>query len=519
MLNRLLFASLSTIITFSALLVIGLFTATKVDAQIVRPNVVTFLIDDLDVNLFNKLVSDGYMPNVKNYILDPGTSFTNSFVSVSLCCPSRATFLTGQYSHNHGVLGNVSPTGGVTKLDDTNTLATWLHDNDYFVGHIGKYLNGYGVNPNAPPTSPSNPNYIPPGYDFWQALITPYKFYNFQINANGVQVYYGQDPTDYQTDVLTGLAGEFISQSEILNDLQPFFLMLAPAAPHIEQGSGAPRLTGCTHSTWAETLNSAPRHIGSLSSLAFTVPDSFNEADMTDKPAYLRDNTYPMTSGDKQCAKKQAINRAEALRAVDDMVGSVVNDLSVAGELDNTILVFTSDNGYFHGEHRLSKKIFAYDEAIRTPLIIRAPGFVPGQNSSQLVLNNDYAPTIAELTGTTMGRNVDGRSLVPLLQNPLLETWRKRFLVEFLGTVGKELPNPIPNFSAVRTGVTDPQMPNRMYAEWDDSSLEYYDLATDPNQLQSNHADPQFVEPIAILKNYLTNLRTCADGTCQSFED
>ena len=142
MLNRVLFASLSTIITFSALLVIGLFTATKVDAQIVRPNVVTFLIDDLDVNLFNKLVSDGYMPNVKNYILDPGTSFTNSFVSVSLCCPSRATFLTGQYSHNHGVLGNVSPTSGVTKLDDTNTLATWLHDNDYFVGHIGKYLNG-----------------------------------------------------------------------------------------------------------------------------------------------------------------------------------------------------------------------------------------------------------------------------------------------------------------------------------------------------------------------------------------
>ena len=491
----------------------------KVDAQTVRPNIVTFLIDDLDTNLFEKLISDGYLPNIKNYIKDPGTTFTNSFVSVSLCCPSRATFLTGQYSHNHGVLGNVSPTGGVTKLDDTNTLATWLHNNGYFVGHVGKYLNGYGINPAAPPNSPSNPSYIPPGYDSWKALVTPYKFYNFQINANGTQVYYGEDPTDYQTDVLAGLAGDFISQSETTNDLQPFFLMLAPVAPHIEQGSGAPRLTGCTRSTWAETLRPAPRHIGTLFSLIFPIPASFDEADMTDKPAYLRDNTYPMTSGDKQCAKKQAINRAEALRAIDDLVGTVVNNLSIAGELDNTVLVFTSDNGYFHGEHRLSQKIFAYEEAIRIPLIIRAPEFVPGQNSSQLVLNNDYAPTIAELTGTTMGRNVDGRSLVPLLQNPSLENWRKRFLVEFLGSVGKELPNPIPNFSVVRTGVSDPQVPNQMYAEWSDLSIEYYDLTRDPNQLQSKHADPQYVEPIAILTNYLNNLKTCANGTCQSFED
>lgn len=166
-------------------------------AQIRSPpsNVVVIMADDLSVGELEMALSKGWMPNLKTHVINRATTFTQSFVSYSLCCPSRSTFLTGQYPHNHGVLDNKLPKGGVTKLKDSSTLATWLQRVGYRTGLVGKYLNGYGRNLVAGDPS-DNPTYIPPGWDDWQALIGIQAYYPYRINDNGTLVEYSADPKD-----------------------------------------------------------------------------------------------------------------------------------------------------------------------------------------------------------------------------------------------------------------------------------------------------------------------------------
>lgn len=189
-----------------------------------KPNIIVIMTDDLDTRTLNKLIKVGQMPNLKNYLIDNGLEFTNSFVTHSMCCPSRSTFLTGQYAHNHGVLGN----SYTLKLDDSQTVATWLNKSGYHTGLIGKYLNGYGKR--IPGT------YIPPGWDEFFALVDPYNdiIYNYKINENGKIINYGDKTKDYQTDVLSEKAVNFIFSA---NDHKPFFLFLTPMAPHSESST------------------------------------------------------------------------------------------------------------------------------------------------------------------------------------------------------------------------------------------------------------------------------------------
>ncbi|MCI0407925.1 MAG: sulfatase-like hydrolase/transferase, partial [Acidobacteria bacterium] len=236
----------------------------------------------------------------------------------------------------------------------------------------------------------------------------------------------------------------------------------------------------------------------------------------------------PQLNGqDKLFLLRQYRNRLESLRAVDDLVGRVFEALTVAGELDRTVVFFTSDNGFLYGEHRLGEKLVAYEESIRVPLYVRVPGRPGPLALDQLVLNTDLAPTIADLAGVAPGLPVDGRSLVPLLAGPVPWDWRQRFLVEhWWGDSVFE----IPSFAAVRTGATDPLSSQTLYVEYYDQNYdqmkdgeadpvqfrELYDLAQDPNQLQSLHRDKSRLPQMSLLRKLLSELKECGSSQGQS---
>lgn len=461
-------------------------------------NIVAIVVDDLSINTLNDGIANGWMPNLKSNIIDQGMNFTNSFVADAVCCPSRATFLTGQQSHNHGVLSNdFTSSGGVTRLNDSSTLATWLKNAGYRTGLVGKYLNGYGQNLSS--TSPTDdPTYIPPGWDDWQASLGG-SMYNYTFNDNAGIITYGSQPQDYQTDVLATRAADFIRESDALNDAQPFFLWLTPGAPHAQGGAASCAINNGS----LNTTTPAPRHIGIAATLPLPQPLSFNESDVTDKPTWLQNNYPLLTSAHISCLTTIHRDRVETIMAVDDLIGMVIAELQTRGELGNTVVMFTSDNGFLLGEHRLSEKRNVYEGSIRVPLYVKGPGIIGPQTASQMVVNVDLAPTVVELAGATAGLTMDGRSLVPIFQNPGFSPWRNYFLIE-----DKKIPNSVmPDYSAVRS-------PQYVYVEYVDGSRELYDLATDPDELMSQHANPAYGAMKTTLKQKLNTLKTCAGSTC-----
>ena len=504
--------------------------ATAVDnvaaqATVARPNVVIVLTDDLDAHSLSRMMSLGLMPKLKSQVADQGTEFRNSFVTTSWCCPSRATLLTGLYSHNHRVLTNSRPLGGVHRFDDSSTLATWLQKAGYRTGLVGKYFNNYGSDNDA--TTPvDDPRYVPPGWTDWQGLedkaVTgrrAFQMYDYTINDNGTLVRHGTAPADYQTDVIARRARQFIEDAESADDTRPFFLLVAPTAPHLEEP--APVLSGCGDTAWSNSIRPAPRHLGTLPD-AVQVPKTgnFNEPDLRDKPNWFQ-RLPALTTQDQGCLKRQYRDRLASLRAVDDLVGTLVTTLQRLDEWPRTVFVFTSDNGWFYGQHRLTDKVLGYEESIRVPLYIRAPGF-PRQATTRAALNNDLASTVAEFAGVAPGLAVDGRSLLPLMRNPLENQWRKRFLVEYLGTVETDRVPPRVPFGAVRTtNLSRATPPDQVYVSWKDGlgSEEFYDLKTDPGQVESRHGDPAWASVRNMLAGWLDDFRTGARGRCQALEN
>jgi N-acetylglucosamine-6-sulfatase len=500
-------------------------TGIAAEVAATRPNIVIVLADDLDTHSLKRMVNLGLMPALKSKVIDSSTQFTNSFVTTAWCCPSRATLFTGLYSHNHHVFSNGGRLGGVQRFDDSSHLALWLQKSGYRTGLVGKYLNNYG-NDEDPTTPVDDPGYVPPGWNDWQGLmdeavdgLRAFQMYNYTIVDNGRLVRHGTAPSDYQTDVIARRARQFVNESEALNDARPFFLLVAPTAPHLEMPT--PVMSGCTDSMWDVTVRPAPRHVGTLpDSVQLPRPPSFNEPDLSDKPSWFR-RIPLMTTRDIGCLKRQYRDRLTSLRAVDDLVRSLVDTLQANGEWANTVFIFTSDNGYFYGHHRLTDKVLGYEESIRVPLYIRAPGF-PAQSTTRVALNNDLAPTVTAFASIAPGLRVDGRSLLPLLRNPLETRWRKRFLVEYLGKVEADIRPPRVPFSAVRTtGLSRTTPPNQFYVEWADGlgSSEFYDLASDPYQLRSQHANPAWATVRNMLAGWLGQFRTCGGGSCQSLEN
>ncbi|HET8641624.1 MAG TPA: sulfatase [Pseudonocardiaceae bacterium] len=428
------------------------------------------------------------LPRTQQLLASAGTTFSNNFVSYPLCCPSRATYLTGQYPHNHGVLGNSPPDGGYAKLRGNETVPVWLSRAGYQTAHIGKYLNGYGT---------QNPTEVPPGWRDWHGLVDPttYRMWGYTINHNGTTRTYGQqdveDPALYQTDVLSALATNYIDSKA--PGTQPFLLSFAPLAPHAEAG-------------WASTNGNrnprpAPRHRGMFGDAPLPRPPSFDEADVSDKPAQVQ--ALPrLSAAEIARITKDYRSRLEALQAVDDAVAAIVGRLAQHGELANTLIIFTSDNGWLQGEHRIPRgKVYAYEESSRVPLIVRGPGVPAGATNAAFVSNVDLAATILDAADAVPGITIDGRSLIPIAQDPGSVAGRQ-LLIE----TG---PKPSGNqwYAAVRGG-------RWAYVEHSTGERELYDQQLDPYQLVSRHNDPAYATVRAALAAKLHELQLCAGATC-----
>jgi N-acetylglucosamine-6-sulfatase len=440
----------------------------------IRPNVVMIMTDDQTVE------SMRVMPNVKTLLADRGVTFDNSFVSYSLCCPSRATYLTGQYAHNHGVWGNSAPNGGYYKLDSTNTLPVWLNRAGYQTMHIGKYLNGYGTR---------NAKEVPPGWGLWYGSVDPttYRYYNYTLNENGNTVNYGTGVGNYQTDIYARKAVELITRQAV--DPRPFFLSVAFLAPH----SGGPR--DPDDPAGQATPSPAPRHRNVFRTQPLPTPGSFNEADVSDKPAAIR-NRPLLTTARINNIRENYQQRLESLLAVDEAVAQIVNQLAAIGKLDQTYIIFTSDNGFMHGEHRVPQgKVVLYEPSIRVPLIIRGPNIPAGQHRSQFVENIDLAPTIVDATDAQPGRVMDGTSLLRFAKDPILHS-------------GRDLLLETPTYAAIRS-------PNWLYAEHVTGEKELYNLARDRDELSSLHNDLSLAAVRTNLATRLARLRGCSGAACR----
>ena len=439
------------------------------------PNVVVIESDDQTQD------SMRFMPQTTQQLGGAGTTFANNFASFPLCCPSRATFLTGQYPHNHGVLSNdEDEEGGYQSLDSSNTLAVWLQEAGYYTVHIGKYLNGYEQVPNT----------IPPGWTEWHGSTRTYQYYGYQLNEQGSLVDYGTSQDQYSTDVYTQKAVDLIHRRAPKG--KPFFMWLAYLAPHGGGPNPSPQPPGDCEST----AKPASRHANAFNSEPLPHPPSFNEEDVSDKPAAIQ-NRASLTNAQIDNIEREYRCRIESLLAVDDGVAAVINALREEGEFENTVVVYTSDNGFFHGEHRVPMgKTRVYEPSIRVPLIIHGPGIPGGNTVDDLAMNTDLAPTIVEMAGAKPRRTMDGLSLLPAAENPGLERGRA-ILIETR------------SYAAVRTA-------RYKYVENNTGELELYDLQNDPDELQSLHDDPAYDGIQAALANLLSRLRTCTGSGCRA---
>jgi N-acetylglucosamine-6-sulfatase len=352
------------------------------------PNIVVIMTDDQrDADPLER------MPHTESLMVEQGLRFTNSFAVNPVCCASRVTFLTGQYSHNNNVWDNQPgerPGGFQDFMGDDNTVACWTQAAGYRTALIGKYLNGYGRKKSR--------HYIPPCWNYWWGLTKPFRYYDYEVNDNGTVKRYGTKEKDYQEDVVSGLAQNFVASST-----QPFFLWITGIAPH----GGYPGVN---------VPVPPKRYKGVFKDLALPQPPNFNESDFSDKPKFMQNHLPLMDKAAIDLARSSYRRRAETLLAADDMVGAIIAELQSKNLLNNTYIIFTSDNGFFNGEHRIPVgKHLVYEEAERVPLVIRGPSVPAGETRDQMVSNLDVVATIVELTGAVSGRSTERQPCVRLL--------------------------------------------------------------------------------------------------------
>jgi N-acetylglucosamine-6-sulfatase len=475
-----------------------------------RPNIVLILTDDLDEGVFDKATG------LQSLLTAPGTRFSNSFVNVALCCPSRVASLRGQVAHNSGIFTNRSPDGGFAKVYadglENSTMATWLQGAGYRTALVGKYLNGY-------PTGASK-TYVPPGWSRWWSPNGGnfYSQYNYTLNENGTTVAYGNADADYFVDVIARKSTAFIQETVATSPGTPFFIYVAPSIPH---GPATP----------------PRRYLDDFPAAQAPRTASFNEADVSDKPQWVRSKarlTAPEIARIDDLYRK----RRASLKAVKDLVQNIIGVLIATRQLDNTYIFFTSDNGFHQGQHRLnSGKNSAYEEDIRVPLVVRGPGVAAGRVETRLAGNIDLAPTFAELAGVTPPAFVDGRSLVPLLRGIAPASWRKAFLLEHGGPSitpastdpSLEPQDPFdlqaqatgapPTFAGLRTAsqALTGQGP-LSYVEYDTGERELYDVSVDPDQLRNSYAGSSRALK-AKLTSWLASLRSTAGASFRAAEE
>ena len=487
------------------------------------------------------------MPNTLSLIAGRGITFNRYYVSYPLCCPSRVSLLTGRYAHNHNVRGNVQPNGGYSGFKSrgafTHNIATWLQGAGYRTIHIGKFLNGYGDEPYDTGLD------VPPGWSAWHTVEnadTHHYYYGYTLNDNGSidgpfgdsgswdtreygeRDYFGcptstieGKPCLYETDVLSRIAYEELSGTP---PEQPFYLQLDYTAPH----GDFRRPAGPEPAPRDYTLFDGAPYPHSRS-------QGFNEGNVNDKPRFIREAPYlsPLEIHTYRVYYQKAL---ASLRAIDDGVKTVIDTLGGLHRLRNTYVIFTSDNGFFYGEHRLTGgKFLAYEPATHLPFLMRGPGIKPGTLTGELAANIDIAPTILELAGVTPDKSVDGQSLVPFFRDPSLRTRRPILFESFVETndveangeptaqrVVKEVKPRRANRSGAKASIVAPpkdyegiRLGPYKYIEWPDGEKELYDITKDPYELNNIVRVPNYFPIRAYLHAELVRLEACVGRTCR----
>jgi arylsulfatase A-like enzyme len=486
-----------------------------------RPNILFVLTDDLDAGELQ------YMPHTRHLVGAAGATFDRYFVSNSLCCPSRVTTLRGQYAHNTGVWSNGGSNGGFERAYahgiERDTVATRLSGAGYRTALVGKYLNGY---PNL-----AGPTYQPPGWRTWVSPVAgdPYSEYDYWLNDDGRFAQHGARPRDYGTTVYVRRTEHFVRAAARAH--APFFAYLSVYAPH-------------------QPATPAPQDVGKFARARVPRTASFDQRDVSAMPGFVRD--LPRFGPGERAAIDELYRlRIRSLQAVDRGVASLVRTLRATGQLASTYIVFTSDNGFHLGQHRLpAGKQTAYDTDIHVPFLVRGPGITPGTHTSELSGNVDLAPTFESMAGVSRPSFADGRSLLGLAEGRVPARWRSAYLVEHRNETPtaatpprrRSLPleppdpdqggvvrhhrwprvhghlreprdartlarhTPIPDYDAVRTV-------RYLYVEYVDGTRELYDTRTDPEEIHNLAGTRPKLEHT--LAERVARLRACHGRSCR----
>jgi arylsulfatase A-like enzyme len=500
--------------------------APEASAAQSRPNVIVVMTDDESVGE----LAPRTMPETLAALRDDGngTEFTGSVVSSPLCCPSRAGSITGQYPHNNGVFDNEPGYPGLT--DKRSTIYSWMRAAGYRTGHLGRWLLNYNL-----PASPGDDDTheglaAPPGVDHWFGDVGPQTLYQgATFSRNGTAVTLGAGPGGYTTEAINREALAFVRDAQ--QDPRPFFLTVAQIAPHA--GGAIPPARGYCRGGGLPVPKGG--RIGKWRDEPLPKPPNFGESGLADKPDWVQ--TRPALNAKRRHYLKLGWRCALAtLGPVDSGVAQLVGQLKRQGELDNTAIFFTSDNGYMFGEHRVVlNKVYPYEESLRVPLLARVPERLLGpkvrrrgrpQEVASPVNNLDLTATILELAGARPCtaaddcRVLDGRSLVPLLSGKRPDWARHRTLLFQIGSQRQcgALPGPgMRNFyDGLRTRryvYVELDRVNPETGECDRPEYELYDLKRDPYQLRSLAVNPAVETPSplqASLARRLALLRRCS---------
>jgi N-acetylglucosamine-6-sulfatase len=425
------------------------------------PNVMVVVTDD------QRSESMTVMHSISSEIGERGIRFENAVVAVPVCGPNRVSLLTGQYGHSHRCYVNPRTASHFAPTDGQQ-IGAWLHQAGYRTGLFGKYLNGYGALPDT---------YVPPGWDAWDAIRGGSGYHDYDLQNNdykggrfGVVVHHGSSVGDYFTDVVTEKASEFIRSTPASIPLFAYIAYTAPHAPFIP----------------------ARRHKGSLASTDPWRPRSYNEEEVSDKPAWVRDD--PRWDGRESAKRdKDRIDQLETLLSVDEGVSTLIQTLREVGRLANTLIVYTSDNGFLWGEHRQWGKSVPYRAAHEIPLLMRWDGrIVPGLRVRVPVSTIDISATLLAASGTTPSRVQEGRSLMPFFVNVSAPIGRKRVFFE------KRTGGGVPAFCAVRDET-------QLFVRYATGEEEFYNYRKDREELRNRVGDPAAQDAVETLRNRTKN--------------
>ena len=527
-----------------------------------RPSFVVIQTDDQTLDsLYASFGETGLraMPNTLDLLAKRGETFNRYYISYPLCCPSRTSLMTGRYAHNTGVKGNIQPNGGYFgfsfRAAYSHNIATWLQGAGYRTIHVGKFLNGYGDEPF------SNGSEVPPGWSDWHSVLksdTNHYYYGYTLNNNGTvegpfgdsgtwepREYTTRDdlgcpyaplngqPCFYETDTLTNFAVQGLRET---SPEQPFYLQLDYTAPHGDFRHPAGPEPAPRHYDW---FKGAP--------LPHNRGQGFDEGNVSDKPSFIKEAPY-LSLSDIHTYRVYWDKQLEALRSVDDGVKALIDTLGSLHRLRNTYVIFTSDNGFFFGEHRLiGGKFLAYEPSTHVPFLIRGPHIRAGTESGEIVGNIDVAPTILELAGVTPDKSVDGRSMSPFFKDPELRTLRPYLFESFVETSDVEEAGAIAE-PGDQSGATESSKRVRSlegrarsrgnpgasasllappkdyegirlgpykYIAWPDGEKELYDLEKDPYELNNLVRIPNYFPVRNFLHRELTErLEDCVGRGC-----